>query len=418
MQELKRKQHLFLWLFFVALIAGCSDSSSDSTGSSASSDNQEESVAGSNESSDEDDTGNTEEISPETNPLVDQMSPSDLFSDDMIEPLLADISPGSALSVSNYPTFLSAYYRLASSQLMQSITSTMDAGSIEIRAAIAGEASRFVAESVAGSETDSTLQATLACPDSGRVSVALSTEPLDNVELFTSDIYGEYRDQLVYEECSFDGVSYNGATTEQRSDLLSTGRTASRRFGGFVYSGGSTGANEFTEHPEGLGDPSEQFTVSDSSGVSTVLFAQQSYIFLSSDPEPLQRWHGNWRLEDGDRNMVMERMNIAVVKGSSGTDEISTSVMPFFTMTGSVTNSRTITNVSQESFSGIEENQSLLSGAQSITDSEGGLLDLTVEGPQEDNAASNIVLRIDTEGQILSEALPVSDEALLLINIL
>ena len=431
------KQHLFVWLFFVSLVAGCSNSSPDSTAPSANNSNEGESVtdsndsidssedsdaSGANESGDENTPGDTEEpnpeLDPDPDPLVDQISPVDLFSDDMIEPLLADMPPGSPLSVSNYSTFLSAYYRLAGSQLMQSITRTIDAGSIEIRAAIAGEPSRFVAESVAAPASDNSLEATLVCPDGGSVSVALSTEPLDNVELFTQDIYGDYRDQLTYQDCSFDGILYNGTTTEKQSNLGPTGRTASRRFGGFVYAGGSTGANAFTEHPEGFGDSGEQFTVSNSNGVSVVLFSQQSYIFLSSDSEPLQRWHGNWRLEDSDRSMTMERMNISVVKGATGTDEVSTSVSPYFTVNGNVTNGRTITNASQESFYGFEADQSLSFGTQSLTDSEGGVLDLTVEEFQEGNAASGIGLRIDTDGQILNETLPVSDEALLVINTL
>jgi|GEM_PF-3672731 len=203
------KQHLFVWLFFVSLVAGCSNSSPDSTAPSANNSNEGESVtdsndsidssedsdaSGANESGDENTPGDTEEpnpeLDPDPDPLVDQISPVDLFSDDMIEPLLADMPPGSPLSVSNYSTFLSAYYRLAGSQLMQSITRTIDAGSIEIRTAIAGEASRFVAESVAAPASDNSLEATLVCPDGGSVSVALSTEPLDNVELFTQDIYG------------------------------------------------------------------------------------------------------------------------------------------------------------------------------------------------------------------------------------
>lgn len=427
------KQHLFVGLFFVALLAGCSNSSPDSTASSAINDNQEESAADSSDNTglsanpngsdeteniNEGDSGNTEELTPDTDPLVDQMVPVDLFSDDMIEPLLEDMPPGSPLSVSNYPTFLSAYYRLAGSQLMQSITRTMDAASLEIRAAIAGESSRFVAESVGGLQEDNTLQATLACPDGGRVTVALDTEPVGDIELFTEDIYGDYRDRLTYEDCSFDGISYNGGTTEQQSALLTTGRTASRRFGGFIYTGGSTGANAFTEHPDGFGAPDEQFTVSDSNGVSAVLFAQQSYILTSSDSEPLHRWHGKWRLEVGDRSMAMERMNISVVRGTSGTDVISTSVTPYFTVTGTVTNGRTISNTNQDSFSGVEADQSLLWGVQSMTDSEGGILDLTVERAQEENVASSILLRIDTDGQILNETLPVSDEALLVINTL
>jgi len=356
------KQHLFVWLFFVSLVAGCSNSSPDSTAPSANNSNEGESVtdsndsidssedsdaSGANESGDENTPGDTEEpnpeLDPDPDPLVDQISPVDLFSDDMIEPLLADMPPGSPLSVSNYSTFLSAYYRLAGSQLMQSITRTIDAGSIEIRTAIAGEASRFVAESVAAPASDNSLEATLVCPDGG---------------------------------------------------------------------------NAFTEHPEGFGDSGEQFTVSNSNGVSVVLFSQQSYIFLSSDSEPLQRWHGNWRLEDSDRSMTMERMNISVVKGATGTDEVSTSVSPYFTVNGNVTNGRTITNVSQESFYGFEADQSLSFGTQSLTDSEGGVLDLTVEEFQEGNAASGIGLRIDTDGQILNETLPVSDEALLVINTL
>jgi len=114
----------------------------------------------------------------------------------------------------------------------------------------------------------------------------------------------------------------------------------------------------------------------------------------------------------------MERMNISVVKGATGTDEVSTSVSPYFTVNGNVTNGRTITNVSQESFYGFEADQSLSFGTQSLTDSEGGVLDLTVEEFQEGNAASGIGLRIDTDGQILNETLPVSDEALLVINTL
>lgn len=420
------KQHSYLVLFFVMLIAGCSGSDSGPTDTAASSQQHEVLVdVMSDESADSSEIANsnsTAENSNDGSDLTDSVLmseiASDLFSDELIDPLLADIQPGSALSATNYPTFLSAYYRLVGSQLLQTITLNIDAVSIEIRAALAGETTRFVAESVAGPETDNTLQAVLACPGGGRVSVTLSTGPLENATLFTEAIYGDYRDSLSYDNCSVDGISYNGITTEHHTTVFQSrvGRTASRRFGGFVYSGGSTGANQFTNHPVGFGDAEDRFTISSSRGMSAVLYTQQSQIYLSSKPEPLQRWHGNWQLLQDDRSMTMEKMNITVVKSSTGRDAVYTSVAPYFTLTGNVTNGRTIKVVNQAGVAGVEEDRSLLSGKQVLSDAEGGILDLTVERAQPDRPERNIVLRLDTEGQILNPVLPVGDEALLMIQ--
>lgn len=426
MLKIKRKQHPILLLYFSLLIVGCSDSDSDTTGIVA--DNLQQNapvsemsdeMSGENEDTSETaDSNSNAEGSTENSPS--ERSLFDPLSEELIEPLLADIQPGSALSATNYPTFLSAYYRLSGSQLMQTLGFNMDAVSNEIRAAMAGETSRFVAESVAA-DTGNILQATLVCPDGGRVSVMLNTEPVENGDLFTQAIYGDYRDTIIYDGCSVDGFDYNGLTKEHQTTLFENlnGRTASRRFGGFVYSGGATGSNQFTNHPDGFGDADDQFTISNSRGTSALLFTQQSTIHTTPDPDSvLYRWHGNWQLQDDDQSMTMEKMNIAVVKSSQGRDALITSVSPFFTLTGNVTNGRVITAVNQGGVSGIEGERQLTSARQAFSDAEGGVLDLTVVRDEPDQPESNIVLRIDTEGQILNPVLPVDDEALLMINIL
>jgi len=92
----------FLLLLTTALIVGCSDSPSGTS------------------------EIDMPTVAVDTSPSMSDVSTFDLFPDELIEPLFADIQSGSPLSVSNYPTFLSAYYRVGGSQLMQNITRNMD----------------------------------------------------------------------------------------------------------------------------------------------------------------------------------------------------------------------------------------------------------------------------------------------------
>jgi len=269
---------------------------------------------------------------------------------------------------------------------------------------------------VAGSNADNTLLADLSCPDGGSVSVTLSTEPSSEL------IYGEYRDKFAYNVCTVDGATYNGVTAEQNSIFPETAaESVSRRFGGFVYSGSSNGSNQFTNHPEGFGDVSEQFTVSNSRGVTAILYAQQSYVYSSSSRDyPLQRWHGNWRLEHDDRILTIEKMNI---RASNGPEPVSlairTIVEPYFSITGNVTNGRTISATNQRPVIEMVEAGSLRFGFQNFTDVDGGILNLyfDLEGLQQTGVSSNAI-RIDTEGQILNQLLPLEDEMFQLTGIL
>jgi len=187
----------------------------------------------------------------------------------------------------------------------------------------------------------------------------------------------------------------------------------SRRFGGFVYSGGSTGSNQFTDHPEGFGEANEQFTIANSSGVTALLYAQQSYTYKDSSRDyPLQRWHGNWRLQKDDRSLTINNMNIRVLNELEPSSlDARTFVEPYFTLTGTVTNGRTITAFNQLSILEMEQIGSLRFGNQNLTDEEGGILDLyfDIEQFQQDGVSTNAI-RIDTDGQVLDEALPLTDE--------
>lgn len=267
--------------FFPMFITGCSDSSSNSVNPQS---NQLVHDHSGTVSPDEDENnpaiGNSETPQPDSvdNTQSSNAGEPDLFTDEMISPLLVNIQSGSPLSVTNYQAFLSTYYRIAGSQLMQNITLNMDVVSNEIRAALAGEASTFVTESVAGS--DVRMEAVLSCPAGGRVSVDISTQNPERVELFTVDIYGPYRDTLSYESCTFNGTTYNGTTTEHHSNLHDTGTISSRRFGGYVYSGGAVGAHAQTNYQDGFGEADEQFSITDANGVSALSIHNKVTSFL------------------------------------------------------------------------------------------------------------------------------------------
>lgn len=107
-------------------------------------------------------------------------------------------------------------------------------------------------------------------------------------------------------------------------------------------------------------------------------------------------------------------MNITLGK-SFQNENLRTTVSPYFTLKGNVTNHRVVSAINISPIT--ETNGTIRMGNQSFSDSEGGILSISSEGIPDGPDLVN-VLKIDTEGQILNQTLPTNEEMFLISNVL
>ena len=301
-------------------------------------------------------------------------------------PLLASIEPGSPLSVANHETFVRAFYDIAEPRVLGSLLRRTERLQAELRDAVAGADSRFVAES-----TTAAGGTVFACPDGGTVEVA-----------FEGAGTSAPRSTLDFRRCTIGDDTLSGITREGLPDGRSVG--TDRTFGGYGF---PVLLYPFNGEADGLGAEGERFTVETATGLTTTIFGRVrrfsgdiggGVTFTSLN------WRGNWRLARPGASLLVTNLYADSVRYSEGSDE-GDRVKPYFVARGTVTNDREIEAINQSDFADFRRAGFGLSGDQVFRDAAGGIMNV-IAGPDSETGEQRTRVRIDTDGVILNRALP------------
>ncbi len=316
-------------------------------------------------------------------------------------PVLAEIEPGSPLSVANHEKFVRAFYDIAEPRVLNNLLRQISLIQAELQAAMLGADSRFVAESVTSIENGEGSVAEFACPDGGTVGAVFNDDGSD-----VSRILMNFR------LCTLGRDRLSGVTFEvQNSEVRPLDPVVSftdRTFGGYTL---ETRLYPFMEEALGLGDEGEQFTVVTEAGLGTSIFGRVIVEFLnSSDPRQLtRRWRGNWSLKSPVSSLFVTDLHSDVIRRPENTSSRDGNVSkPYFVASGTVTNGREITAINHSDFREVVRLGVGMSGIQFFQDARGGLMNLIGESIETDNETreQQTRVRIDTEGVILNRVLP------------
>jgi len=323
---------------------------------------------------------------PET-PLtpIDPPADSPFLPTTMTEPLLADIEAGSPLSLANHPTFLSAFYRIAGQELIERVRREMDAVSAAVRSAQNGESSEFVAESVSGDSGGTFTETVFLCPEGGRVTATLSTAPRDYAGIY-QPLDQPSTDRLDYDECAVEGTILDGPVRE----YFRGAPDASGSYRGYARLYGSGDVSAATDE----GDPDDiAFVLESAGGDRLALSLRQSG---TNAPVSRNRTFGHWALRSGERDLAVEIEDVYLYDERVSDSPGFALLDAIFTMSGTVTNERSVEAIDLRQLSGDSSLRYLTFGEQAFNDGQGGSLFL-----EADTADRGLFrLRGSAEGQV------------------